>query len=226
MKPIVNISDLPREENLGLEKQAILRKTNNIHVWNGVGVEQGSSYGKVPSFLSPRVFVKEISDGLRKHLGSEAPHQYKDVDEDKNVFYSFFIESDEVILLQDREEDLFEFDSSKEILDFTTMMRKHIFADSPFHKIYDKRSSSWKWYKIELNQDVLEFILVDVNENPEILGYYEDQENDYPRHQEILEDHIRRLDSHKVSGEEDHYRLEIESGELSIVSEDYNGRTI
>lgn len=220
MNPIRKISDLPRIETLLNENQILLRRYEDKTLWTGSHVEDILPYKQKIPFVDPKVFVKRIDDRLRSHLDSEFPHYCENRDLSTQEAYKFNIESDDVIEFITKEnKDEFNFDASKNFLNFLSMFKKHIEEDSDYHKIYDERTSSWKYYKINLEYDeepIFSLELVDSTDNTEIFQTYENQQSDYGFYEELFEEHVESLMPHKLINENKDFSIVISNEEIMI----------
>lgn len=225
MKPIKKISDLPSIETLSNENQVLLRNIGGEWLWVGNHVEDVIPYKKKFSFVNQSVFIKNINDRLRQHLDAEYPHTYENIDEASTRAYKFVIEDSEIIGFEDTESvDTFEFDPTKDPLDFFSMFQSHANGEVAYHKVYDEESSSWRWFKVSIEEvegfPMIALDVVDTTANPEVLGFIEDQQNDYKLYEKLLEDHMSIEKPHKVVDSDMRFSLLFEEGELSVIMEE------
>ena len=226
-KPVYKISDYPFAESLvGDEKIAYLRSIDNKYQWVGGNVVDILSYLKRPKPTTEEPYLKRVNDELRQHIDGEVPHLYDDRDALEQKGYKFVWTTTKGIMefRPIATVDTFTPDLSEDYLKFLDMYDRHTGNTLTYHKLYDENTSSWKWYKITLVEEtygpVFEMEMVDVNENPEVLDLFVNQQNDWYYYSERMTEHKTSLYPHKLSGDGRNFGFVIEDSELSIEIEE------
>lgn len=221
-KKVRKISDFPKIQTLTNEYQPIIRKVNGKWSWVRGAISDVLSYKRNFPFVDSSVFIKETSGLLRAHLESSAPHLMEDRDSLEIKNYSLSLNEDGVLTISFGEEaEEFIYNSSEDFLDFRNIFNRHLEEDFEFHKVFDKRDSSWVWYKVNFEEEndgpMFIFEFLDFPENTLDTDSIENQELDYLHNVHILNKHKESLFPHKVLNLNLNFGFIKEDGEIHIV---------
>ncbi len=224
MKPIRKISDFSEltvlDDNFPLP---LIRKFGTLSVWTGGHIDDVKEYHKPPSPINDVVGIKRVDDRLRNHLDSEFPHLLTNIVTTDQEAYKLILESSRGALEVETQasQDSFTYDPTEEYLYFEDMYDKHTLQDLAYHKLYDERDTSWKWYRMNLvtieEEELFELEYISDTENPEVLGTYEDQYTDFNYYNSELTNHEDSLFPHKIMGIDSNYSLSLDTDEEELI---------